>query len=112
MKPGSRGPYVIRMGPRWYAALLHGANLLPELSPDLQLTCDLKPPAQLQVTYNSGNHEASSIPDEEREADSSLPATSRARANTETDTDTDTDTSGTVIEATSSNESSPREGAA
>jgi hypothetical protein len=92
MKPGFRGPYVIRLGPRYYAALLHGIALLPELNPDLQLTYHPEPPSELQLTYNSKEIRELSMPDESRDGESPQPTTSRARADTDTDTDTDIET--------------------
>lgn len=105
MKPGSRGPYVIRLGPRYYAALLHGTDLLPELNPDLQLTYHPKPPSELQLTYNSEEILELPMPDESKDGEAPQPATSRARANTDTDTDTDTDIETTARGGVSSSDS-------
>jgi hypothetical protein len=73
MKRGSRGPYVIRLGERYFAALFHGTDLLPELNPDIQLTYELATPSVQQVTNNSGEVKALSIPDGDGDGNDSRP---------------------------------------
>jgi hypothetical protein len=91
MKPGDRGPYVIRLGERYHAALVYGTDLSPELGqhlgPNLGLTSDSDPPSQSEVPRTGPNQTELATPGVGSDSASSQPRTSRAHADADADAD-------------------------
>jgi hypothetical protein len=113
MKPAHRGPYVIRLGERYFAALLHGTDLLPELSPDLRLTYDPANPSRHELASDSEKPKELSMADGNGAGDNPRPVPDPSPRERDERREKEKETSGTeVLEASSSNETLPREGAA